>query len=89
MHFNFVNTHRQLVFLFVEERSCQIWPVSLWSEMCHFFQVKGTPWEGSSRTVAFIWSKELQKKGRVSYQLMHMSDWLPTLYSAAGKSTSF
>ena len=53
------------------------------------FQVKGTPWEGSSRTVALVWSKALQKRRRVSYQLMHISDWLPTLYSAAGKKLIF
>ena len=53
------------------------------------FQVKGTPWEGSSRTVALIWSKALQKRRRVSYQLMHISDWLPTLYAAAGKNAYF
>jgi arylsulfatase A-like enzyme len=52
------------------------------------FQVKGTPWEGGSRTVALMWSKALQKKKRVSNQLMHISDWLPTLYSAAGKTIS-
>jgi arylsulfatase A-like enzyme len=50
--------------------------------------VKGTPWEGSSRTVALLWSKALQKRRRVSYQLMHISDWLPTLYSAAGGDVS-
>jgi arylsulfatase A-like enzyme len=50
--------------------------------------VKGTPWEGSSRTVAILWSKALQKKKRISNQLIHITDWLPTLYSAAGKKLS-
>lgn len=50
--------------------------------------MKGTPWEGGSRTVALIWSTGLQRRRRVSYQLMHISDWLPTLYSAAGKHYS-
>jgi arylsulfatase A-like enzyme len=52
-------------------------------------QVKGTAWEGSTRTLALLWSKDLQKKKRVSNQLMHISDWLPTLYSAAGNSFTF
>lgn len=41
-------------------------------------------WEGSTRVPAFIWSPLLYKKRRVSRQLMHITDWLPTLYSAAG-----
>ncbi|XP_069679245.1 arylsulfatase B-like [Periplaneta americana] len=49
---------------------------------------KGTPWEGSSRTVALLWSTTLQKKKRISSQLMHITDWLPTLYSAAGGDVS-
>jgi arylsulfatase A-like enzyme len=52
-------------------------------------QVKSTAWEGSTRTVALLWSKDLEKKKRVSNQLMHISDWLPTLYSAAGNIFTF
>ncbi|XP_055938568.1 arylsulfatase B-like isoform X1 [Argiope bruennichi] len=42
-------------------------------------------WEGGVRVPGFIWSPlfELQEP-RVSMQLMHITDWLPTLYSAAG-----
>ncbi|KAH6939632.1 hypothetical protein HPB50_020233 [Hyalomma asiaticum] len=45
---------------------------------------KGTMWEGASRAAAFLWSPLLATRGRVSQQLMHVADWLPTLYSAAG-----
>lgn len=48
-------------------------------------QIKETPWEGGVRTVAAIWSPLLQRRQRVSTQLMYMTDWLPTLYSATGK----
>ncbi|XP_049779761.1 arylsulfatase B-like [Schistocerca cancellata] len=44
--------------------------------------MKGTPWEGGVRGVAAVWSPRL--KPRVSRQLMHITDWMPTLYSAAG-----
>ncbi|XP_077524629.1 arylsulfatase B-like isoform X1 [Amblyomma americanum] len=46
--------------------------------------MKGTLWEGGIRASAFIWSPRLAASRRVSTQLMHVSDWLPTLYSAAG-----
>nr|CAD7437688.1 unnamed protein product [Timema bartmani] len=50
--------------------------------------MKESPWEGGVRGVAAVWSPLLAKTQRVSNQMMHMSDWLPTLYSAAGLDTS-
>ncbi|GIY87998.1 arylsulfatase B [Caerostris extrusa] len=44
--------------------------------------VKYTQWEGGIRVPAVIWSPLLKlDKPRVSHQLMHVTDWLPTLYS--------
>ncbi|CAD1476220.1 unnamed protein product, partial [Heterotrigona itama] len=48
------------------------------------FQIKDSPWEGGTRGVAAIWSPLIKKTKRVSNQMMFMSDWLPTLLSAAG-----
>lgn len=45
---------------------------------------KDTLWEGGVRGTAFIWSPLLHKIRRVSNQMMHITDWLPTLLSAAG-----
>ncbi|KAF8791804.1 arylsulfatase B-like [Argiope bruennichi] len=46
---------------------------------------KESPWEGGIRVPAIIWSPLLNlKKPLVAKQLMHVSDWLPTLYKAAG-----
>lgn len=46
--------------------------------------VKNTLWEGGIRGAAMIWSPLIEKKRRVSSHMMHIADWLPTLYSAAG-----
>jgi arylsulfatase A-like enzyme len=47
-------------------------------------QVKGTQWEGGVRGVGVLWGAMLKNTPRVSSQLMHVTDWLPTLYTAAG-----
>lgn len=50
------------------------------------FQQKEGPWEGAVRGVAAIWSSQFTVKSRVSNQVIHVSDWLPTLLAAAGVS---
>ncbi|XP_076623888.1 arylsulfatase B [Colletes latitarsis] len=45
---------------------------------------KYTLYEGGVRGVAALWSPRIQKAARVSNQLVHITDWLPILYSAAG-----
>lgn len=49
---------------------------------------KATLWEGGLRAPAFVWSTRLKQRQRVSRQMMHIVDWLPTLYSAAGGKLS-
>ncbi|XP_071043518.1 arylsulfatase B-like [Parasteatoda tepidariorum] len=48
-----------------------------------------TLWEGGVRSVGLIWSTLLElEKPKVSDHLMHISDWLPTLYYLAGGDVS-
>ncbi|KAF7489816.1 Arylsulfatase B [Sarcoptes scabiei] len=47
---------------------------------------KYTLWEGGVKGTAFFWSTKLRP--RINHQLMHITDVLPTLFSAAGGDTS-
>jgi len=49
---------------------------------------KETYWEGGVRGAAFLHGKMLENPGRTSNQLMHISDWLPTLMTVIGKILS-
>ncbi|XP_017765619.1 PREDICTED: arylsulfatase B-like, partial [Eufriesea mexicana] len=46
--------------------------------------LKFTLFEGGVRGVACIYSPLIKNSSRVSNHLMHITDWLPTFYSAAG-----
>ncbi|XP_018374797.1 PREDICTED: arylsulfatase B [Trachymyrmex cornetzi] len=50
--------------------------------------VKNTLWEGGVRGTGLIWSPRLVRPGRVSRQMLHITDWLPTLITAAGGNPS-
>lgn len=46
--------------------------------------VKNTLWEGGVRGAACMWSPLIKKSKRIALQMMHISDWLPTLLEAVG-----
>ncbi|XP_077296913.1 arylsulfatase B-like isoform X2 [Arctopsyche grandis] len=46
--------------------------------------MKDTMWEGGVKVPACMWNNQLRGAPRVSYDLMHITDWLPTLVTAAG-----
>lgn len=51
--------------------------------------VKNTLWEGGVRGTGLLWSPLIHRPGRVSTQLFHITDWLPTLYAAAGGDVGY
>ncbi|KAK8402796.1 hypothetical protein O3P69_000844 [Scylla paramamosain] len=50
--------------------------------------VKASVWEGGVRGAGLLWSPHIVNPGRVSHQMIHITDWLPTLISAAGGDPS-
>ncbi|XP_015182415.1 PREDICTED: arylsulfatase B-like [Polistes dominula] len=46
--------------------------------------LKFTTYEGGVRSASCIYSPLIKKPSTISNQLIHITDWLPTLYSAAG-----
>lgn len=53
-----------------------------------YLQLKFSLFEGAVRGAACVYSPLIRHSSRVSTQLFHIADWLPTLYSAAGGNLS-
>ncbi|XP_076749579.1 arylsulfatase B [Xylocopa sonorina] len=76
---------RDSLILFITDNGAA--PVGKYKNWGSNYPLRGTKYtlyEGGVRGVAILWSLRLQKVARVSNQLIHMTDWLPTLYGVAG-----
>ncbi|KAJ8963944.1 hypothetical protein NQ314_005275 [Rhamnusium bicolor] len=73
------------IILFMSDNGAQ--PEGIHANHGSNYPFKGTKhsaWEGGMRNIAAIWSPLIKHPQRVSNIFMHISDWLPTFYSAAG-----
>ena len=50
--------------------------------------MKKTLWEGGVRGTSFVHSPLIEKRQRVSDDMLHVCDWFPTMYRLAGGNVS-
>ena len=55
------------------------WPLKGW---------KDSLWEGGVHCIGFVVGIMLQSKGTINRELVHVSDWFPTLMNLAGGNTT-
>ena len=53
------------------------WPLRGW---------KGSLWEGGMRGVGFVHSKLISRPGQINSELIHVTDWFPTIMHLSGRS---
>ncbi|CAL1279724.1 unnamed protein product [Larinioides sclopetarius] len=79
------NMLENTIFLFISDNGGQVDPENGFGSNYPLRGNKETYWEGGIHIPAVIWSPLLNlDMPRISHQLMHVTDWLPTLYTLIG-----
>ncbi|XP_032679721.1 arylsulfatase B-like [Odontomachus brunneus] len=73
-----------LILFLTDNGAAPIGRIRNWGSNYPLRGMKYTLYEGGVRGVAVLWSPRLRKAARVCNNLVHITDWLPTFYSAAG-----
>nr|XP_018914562.1 PREDICTED: arylsulfatase B-like [Bemisia tabaci] len=82
------NMLQKSVIIFIADNGgITAWPFSQLQNSASNWPLRGmkfSPFEGGVRGVSIAWSPLFKDLRETSEEYMHISDWLPTLYSAAG-----
>lgn len=74
--------HNTLIVIVSDNGAPTVGPTQNFGSNFPFRGVKTTPWEGGVRSIGIVWHHQISPK--IFEGLVHVTDWVPTLVTAAG-----